>query len=74
MSPRSNWIVVERRSALTGTSVRWGLILEKWAWNGIALSRAKAHVARDAAQEMEMAQNMPMPKTGDVGVRFEGGF
>lgn len=56
--------MVESKRALTGTSVRWGLIWEKWAWNGMALSRAKAHVARDAAQEMEMAQNMPIPKTG----------
>ena len=29
----------------------------------MALSRAKLQVAREAAQQMEMAQNMPIPKT-----------
>ena len=35
-------------------------------WKGIALSRANAQVARDAAQEIEMAQNSPMPNTNQI--------
>lgn len=40
------------------------LTLEKKVWNGMAWSLAKLQVAREAAQEIEMAQNMLIPKTG----------
>lgn len=36
----------------------------------MALSRAKDQVPREAAQQMEMAQKSPMPKTGDKMVEI----
>ena len=47
------------RNKLRGVGVKHA----KNADSGKAPSRAKAHVAREAAQEIEMAQNIPIPKT-----------
>jgi hypothetical protein len=57
-------MTVESRIALSGMPPeRVLLTVANVLWKGIAASRAKAHVAREAAQEIEMAQNIPMPKT-----------
>ena len=52
-----------RRFAFSGTSPSAWLTLDQTLWRGIAPSRAKLQVAREAAQQMEMAQNTPIPKT-----------
>jgi hypothetical protein len=64
MSPRSTWIVIERRIALSGIPPDSRLLtFENVRWKGIAASRAKAQVARDAAQLIDMAQKIPIPNT-----------
>jgi hypothetical protein len=59
--PMRSWMVTESRKAFIGTALL--VTREKKGENGMALSRAKAQVAREAAQRMETVQNMPVPKT-----------
>ena len=56
--------MVLRRKALRGTGDENQVLMSEnvW-WNGMARSRANAHVAREAAQRIEIAQNIPQPKT-----------
>lgn len=65
-------MAIESKKAFKGTSERCLLTFEKVLGKGMAESRANAHVAREAAQQMEMAQNMPMPNTGRSEARFRG--
>ena len=56
---------MESRWAFSGTAeVEEEETREKKGEKGIALSRAKVQVVREAAQQMEMAENIPTPKTG----------
>jgi hypothetical protein len=65
-------MTVDRRIALSGIPPASVLLTwEKMWWKGIAASLAKLQVARDAAQEMEMAQNMPIPKTFPIIYQIE---
>jgi hypothetical protein len=57
-------MVADSRKAFIGTDLL--VTREKKGENGIALSRANAQVARDAAQRTETVQNMPMPKTSTL--------
>ena len=68
MSPRRTCIAVESRNALSGilARVKGGRVTRaKTLEKGSALSRANAHVAREAAHEIEIAQKIPIPKTVD---------
>ena len=66
MSPSKTCTAVKSRIAFTGIGrcVSGGVATRaKTHEKGRARSRANAQVVREAAQEMEIAQNMPMPKT-----------
>lgn len=57
-------MTVESMCALRGTpSSELCLTCAKKRWNGMALSLAKDQVVREAAQQIDMAQKMPTPKT-----------
>jgi hypothetical protein len=56
---------VDSKNAFNGISSRGGLTWENVRWNGMALSRENAHVDREAAQETEMLQNIPIPNTSN---------
>jgi len=60
--PRMSWMEIERTKALRGIE-KCSLTLENVLGKGMAESRENAHVAREAAQQIETAQNMLMPKT-----------
>jgi hypothetical protein len=62
-----SWIAQLRRKAFRGTGEESRVLMrEKMWWNGIAWSRAKAQVAREAAQRIEIAQKIPVPRTISV--------
>jgi hypothetical protein len=57
VEPKSStsWTAVDNRYALKGMSSKYLLTFENVEENGRALSLAKLHVAREAAQQMENA-------------------
>ena len=61
--PTTSWTAVDDRYALKGISSRYLLTFENVEENGRALSLAKLHVAREAAQQMEMQQKTEIKRT-----------
>jgi hypothetical protein len=59
-------MIVERRKAFTGSGsevIGGEATRANTRENGNALSRENAQVDREAAQEIEIAQNIPIPNT-----------
>ena len=61
--PTTSWTAVDDRYTLRGMSSRCLLTFEKVEENDRALSLAKFHVARKAAQQMEMQQKTEIKRT-----------
>lgn len=62
MRPSSIWTIVTRAREYTGTERRFETMAKSFA-PGMASSRAKAQVQRDAATVMEMEQKAVTPRT-----------
>lgn len=60
--PTTSWTAVDDRYALKGMSSKYLLTFEN-VENGGALPLAKLHVAREAAQQMEMQQKTETRRT-----------